>query len=136
MSFGWEFYFDLAGELAKIQPSNPGLSEACYRSSISRSYYAVFNLAKKWLILRGEIIPAEKTHQYVRDQFRESCRRVEKKIGDDLRRLWSERKDADYEEDVTVDKNRADTAYELSKRLLPLIQKGLSDQIAAKKTQP
>jgi len=134
MSFDWKYYLDLASELIKFE--NPSLREACDRTSVSRSYYAVFGIAKKWLIEKGESIPFEDSHKFVREKFIASPKRVEKRIGGDLGKLWLERKDADYEESPCFDNSRARTFHLMASRVLPLVQKGLEDVLAAKKSQP
>lgn len=133
MSFDWKYYLDLAGEL--IQFNKPNLTEACNRTSISRSYYAVFGIAKKLLAEKGEIIPSENVHQFVREKFNGSPKSVEKRIGGNLGKLWLERKEADYEESATIDKKRAETSQLMASRVLPLVQKGLEDVLSAKKSQ-
>lgn len=120
MSFDWKLYIDLADELISQQRST-NLHEAYYRTAISRSYYSVFCIARNLLVKKGVTIQPVDTHRFVRKEFKNSPKRVEKKLGEDLGRLWKDRKDSDYEEGVSIDKNRADTAYKLAKKTLNLL---------------
>ena len=117
MSFDWELYVQLSGELISYQRT-PTLQEAYLRSAISRSYYGVFCIARNLLISKGATIPRTDTHKFIRTKYQRSPHRTEKEIGDGLRRLWRERKDADYEDRATVDIKRARTAHQLAIRVL------------------
>jgi uncharacterized protein (UPF0332 family) len=117
MSFDWRAYVELAGELlAHPQASIP--QEACLRSAISRAYYGVFCIARNFIISRGTIIPRVDTHKFVRETYFNSSIKAERKIGKDLRDLWHERKEADYENNARFDLKRAMTAYQLASRVL------------------
>lgn len=115
MSFDWRLYLQLADELITYQRT-ANLQEAYYRSAISRSYYGVFCIARNFLVSKGVIIPRKRTHTFVREKYQYSQNRVEKKIGDNLGRLWRRRKEADYEDKVKVDIHRTQAAYQLSFR--------------------
>ena len=52
MNFNWEDYLKLAHHL--VDENNNYLEESSYRTSISRAYYSVFNMAKHHLIDSGE----------------------------------------------------------------------------------
>ena len=117
MSFDWKSYIQLAGELINHQRT-PSLQKAYFRSAISRSYYGVFCIARNFLISKGTTIPKVDTHKFTRENYQNSRNRIEKKIAKDLRRLWRERKDADYEDGAIVDIKRAQTAYQLANRIL------------------
>jgi len=116
MTFDWRLYLQLADELINYQRT-ASLQEAYYRSAVSRSYYGVFCIARNFLISsKGITIPKTDTHKFVREEYKESTNREEKKIGKDLGRLWKERKAADYEDKVKVDTYRTQVAYQLSFR--------------------
>lgn len=117
MSFDWKLYVQLADELINHQRTQ-GLQEAYLRSAISRSYYGVFCIARNFLVSRGTTIPTANTHKFVRDKYRKSPNKAEKKIGKDLFSLWLDRKEADYEDGATIDINRARTAHQLAIRIL------------------
>jgi len=117
MSFVWTSYLQLADELIKHQ--NPAIPQEAYlRSAISRSYYGVFCIARNFLIRNGVSIPRVSTHKFVRDAYLNSRHKAERKIGRDLRDLWQERKDADYEDKAAFDVKRATNAYQLAGRIL------------------
>ena len=112
MSFDWGLYIQLADELINQQRTQT-LQEAYLRSSISRSYYGVFCIARNFLSKRVTI-PRFNTHKFVIKQYRNSPDKTEKKIGKDLSSLCRERKSADYKDTDTVNINMARTAYQLS----------------------
>lgn len=113
MTFDWKSYVQLADELINY-PRIVSIEEAYLRTSISRSYYGVFCIARNILIRRNVNIPFADTHKFVRLKYQNSPDKVEKKIGDSLKRLWKDRKNADYDDKAHVDKKRAETAYLLS----------------------
>lgn len=117
MSFDWESYIQLADKLIFSQ-EKADLQEAYLRSAMSRCYYGVFCIARDHLIAENVPIPRIDTHKFVRESYQRSSSNVERKIGDDLRRLWATRKDADYDGEVNIDFKRAKTALDLSKRTL------------------
>jgi uncharacterized protein (UPF0332 family) len=117
MSFDWRAYVELAGELL-AHPQSAIPQEAYLRSAISRAYYGVFGIARNFIVSRGIIIPRIDTHKFVRETYFNSSNKEERKIGKDLRDLWHERKEADYENSATFDIKRAMTAYQLATRIL------------------
>lgn len=117
MSFNWELYIQLAESLVSYQ-QDPNLQEAYLRSAMSRCYYGIFCIARNHLIAKNVPIPRIDTHKSVRECYQRLSSNVEKKIAKDLRRLWMARKDADYEDEASIDLKRAETALALSKRTL------------------
>lgn len=118
MSFDWHLYVTLADELlgtTKIE----GMEEAYFRSSISRSYYGAFCIARN---KKGfQVYEKGNVHRKVIDEYKNASSKNEKKIGrnlDELRRL---RNHADYKEDHKIDKNIADRAINLAKDVLSQI---------------
>ncbi len=87
---------------------------------LSRSYYGAYCLARDLLISKGFDIPRIDAHRAVREAFQQGSNRVIKKVGEDLRRLWGERKNADYDAPQSFDKVRPEKALKLAKRLLAL----------------
>lgn len=122
MSFNWRLYIQLANELINYKKGS-FIQEAYLRSAISRSYYSVFCIARNLLINKGTTIPMCDTHKFARKEYQNSTNRIEKKVAKGLSRLWKDRKDADYEDNVIIDKNRATTSYQLSLRLLGKLNK-------------
>ena len=117
MSFSWESYIQLGDELVSSKQESD-LQEACLRSAISRCYYGIFCIARNHLIAKDVPIPRIDTHRFVRESYQRLPRNVEKKIAKNLRRLWNERKVADYENQADIDIQRAKAALDLSKRTL------------------
>ena len=117
MNFNWKLYIDLADKLISYQ-GKVHLREAYLRSAMSRCYYGIFCIARNHLIAKNIPISRVNTHKFVREKYQRSTRNIEKKIAKNLRRLWKERKDADYEDEANIDFQRAKTALELSNRTL------------------
>jgi len=113
MGFDWKLYIQLADELITYQRT-ASFQEAYLRTAISRSYYGVFCIARNFLTTKGIPIPKIDTHKFVREQYLSSQDKIERKIGNSLNRLWRRRKDADYEDETTIDINRAKTAYQMA----------------------
>ena len=63
------------------------------------------------------------THKFIRKEYQNSTNKIEKNVAKDLSRLWKDRKDADYEDSIIINKNRAITSYQLSRRLLDKLNK-------------
>jgi len=117
MSFDWQSYISLAEELLELS-QRERLEEACFRSAISRSYYGVFCIARNFLKKKGISISPIDTHKFVREQYMNSSIVIEQKIGENLKRLFGERKVSDYEDTADIDIKRAETAIKLAKRVL------------------
>ncbi len=103
MSFDWETYLSLAGDLSKNAGAAP-MRESRLRTSISRSYYAAFKTAHNHLRdkendrnLRSHS-PAS-IHKYVRQCYVDGTIMEKKQIGYKLQGLKTERGNADYEDD-------------------------------------
>jgi len=117
MSFDWSLYIQLADELMNHQ-RNPILREAYLRSAISRSYYGIYCISRNLLIKRGvKIDKTRSAHTQVREEYIYSKNKLERKIGNNLSRLWDFRKDADYEDPI-VGVNDAQLAYKLANKAL------------------
>lgn len=113
MCFDWNLYVQLADELINHHKT-ASLQEAYLRTSISRSYYGVFCIARNFLISKGIYMQKTDTHKFVSDQYVDSNNRIEKKIGQDLNRLRRRRRNADYEDRATINLNEANTAYSMA----------------------
>ena len=97
MSFDWSSFADLAEELIEHRHQSRA-AQACVRTSISRSYYAVFGQAKSLLEGRGHSPGTENTHEWVRRFYGRSSRRDERQVAAHLGRLRDLRRRADYED--------------------------------------
>lgn len=117
MSFDWTLYIGLAQKLSN-NCCYSDLREAYLRSSLSRSYYGSFGFSRNYLVQQGINIPLIDTHKFVRERYINSKDKIEQKIGYDLKRLWKERLDADYENNASINPKRAETAYYLSLRII------------------
>lgn len=125
MSFDWSDYLTLAKELEE-QCLAGACVDAKRRSSISRAYYSVFCLARRYLTVREHLttIPEDGTaHEVVENEIRLRSTRV----AEDLHRLRIARNRADYDDDLeglsgvcTKSLSRAETvAHFLKLRLGP-----------------
>jgi len=102
MSFDWIEYLGLARELAG-QTTAPPTQEAKLRSAISRAYYAAFCKARNHLRDKQGVLipPTGEAHKIVWRQFKNSPNKSRKRIGENLRRLLNDRRQADYEDIVS-----------------------------------
>jgi uncharacterized protein (UPF0332 family) len=117
MSFDWQSYISLAEELLELSQKGR-LEEACLRSATSRSYYGVFCIARNFLKKNGISIPPIDTHKFVRERYMKSSNVIKRKIGEDLKRLWRQRKESDYEDIANINITGVRTAINLAKRVL------------------
>jgi uncharacterized protein (UPF0332 family) len=122
--FDWNQYLLLAEKLFYLRKNEEflGLKDACLRSAISRAYYAVFCVARNYLIdKKGIEIPKQDTHKFVREIFIESAIREEKIVGESIKQLWGKRKMADYEGSLTVTEGETEFCLKKAKDTLSLI---------------
>jgi uncharacterized protein (UPF0332 family) len=95
MSFDWNDYYTLAEDL------RTSTLESCLRSSISRIYYSVYCQARNHLRDTGVNIPnTESIHRWVWNYYRQQSGRTFTGIGNNGDRLHSNRKRADYDDDI------------------------------------
>ncbi|HXF49100.1 MAG TPA: hypothetical protein VNL73_06715 [Verrucomicrobiae bacterium] len=113
MAFDWALYVKLADELIKYQRTT-SYSEAYLRTSISRSYYGVFCIARNFLVTAGTTIPRANTHKSVREEYLSSSDRPKQIIGKNLGRLWRKRKNADYENIAFINIDEAKLAHAMA----------------------
>lgn len=132
MSFDWCELLNLAIEL-----KDRGSNEADLRSSISRAYYASFctsrnylrdkqydpYLKSTWLLMKNGI----GVHSYVIKKFKEGYDPDWQDIGDNLERLFDNRKKADYNDlihtKVTEIEKLAQFSIELAEDITQTINK-------------
>ena len=91
-----EGYLNLAHQLYNGSTTLPVPDESKYRSSVSRAYYGVFNLASEFLASRGVHIPSHNAHQAIIDAFEGSKELSWQEIGHEIRALRDRRVSADY----------------------------------------
>lgn len=110
MSFNWREYIKLAEDLIKNQ------TEASLRSSISRSYYGAFCIARN---KKGYKEYKEKNiHWEVINGYKNSNKENEQKIGILLDALRKDRNKADYNEHENINVKIAQRSLEKSKKIL------------------
>lgn len=110
MSFDWEEYVYLAEELLNRK------EEASLRSSISRSYYGAFCLARNRKGYKN--YTGTDIHWKVINEYKNSSDRNEQNIGRILDKLRKSRNDADYNEDRPINKGFAERMVYLAKGIL------------------
>jgi uncharacterized protein (UPF0332 family) len=112
MSFNWIDLLDVAADLLKKS------GEKYFRSSINRSYYAVFGKTRQ-IIEIGEkkIFQPRNVHKQVIDYLKMNNDNLYRRIGYDLDRLRRERVKADYRGDITITKSIALKTYKWAEKL-------------------
>ncbi len=113
MNFDWEEYFKLAEELAK------GQTEAKARSSISRAYYAIFNIAKQIIEEKDPFIkvPTINVHGWLISYLKSPRDRFSYQLSQDIRILRDSRNDADYDSSP-ISFKKANQSLELARSMI------------------
>ncbi|MCI0641533.1 MAG: hypothetical protein L0Y72_12820 [Gemmataceae bacterium] len=116
MAFDWMQFLELAHHLKTKAQTDSANKEACYRSAVSRAYYAAFGYAHKfartWLGFRGKSRPEEKSQEHgaLRAFLKNKKRR---RVSEKLEFLRSWRNLADYVEEAMADwQKESETALE------------------------
>jgi uncharacterized protein (UPF0332 family) len=113
--FDWDGFLALAEELA-ARPQD----EAARRSAISRAYYATFHAGREYLLRAG--IPVHRGH-FAHLQVKDELRKRSEKIADEVERLQSWRKEADYDDPCTFDiEVQAVITVDLARRTIETIR--------------
>lgn len=123
MHFDWDEYLNLAKELSKTN------SDACYRSSISRAYYAAYCRAASFVreprhggfLQTLPPLPPRRTAPWgVHEQVWMKLKKVYKgySIGDEGLTLKAARTNADYEANTRIDLSKVEIAIQTSERLI------------------
>ena len=114
-------FINVAAELAY------GSTEAHWRSSISRAYYAVFHKAKDALSDKSVYVPRNKnSHKYIQEWLQRQNNRLLTKLGSDLSNLHSDRCRSDYDFNVDpINKNDAMLKLVMARALINDIEKSL-----------
>lgn len=123
--FDWNQYLLLAEKLFYLRENEEfnGLKEACLRSALSRAYYAVFCIARNYLIDKNGVrIPKEDTHKFVHMRYVNSLTKEEKKVGENLKQLWKKRKKADYDDPSIIWDDDVDFSLRIARDTLSLIR--------------
>ncbi len=116
MRFSCKCYLQLAEELISCCKSPDLSTEAYFRSSISRSYYGLFLIARQVMESEGSIrSTGSGAHQQVQDHFLYSDDNNYRLVGtvlQDLRRL---RNNADYNLNCIFTRRQAELAHQRAK---------------------
>lgn len=113
--------FEIAQE--RIKSAEILLKEGLYRDSISRSYYALFEIIRALLATKGQVT---KTHAGLIMQFGQyyiKTKIIPKKYAAWLSELAEERQLADYERLIEFNKTRAEKALKEVKKFIKLAKK-------------
>lgn len=122
MSFDWIDYLKIAKELLE-DADNTQIQEAYYRSSISRTYYAVFSILRIKADLE-KYMPSSNIHMKVIDYYKNSNISNEKQIGDLLDKLRTLRNTADYNRNKNINKEYAERAILKANEILKMLEEG------------
>ncbi len=101
--FNWEEYFNLAKELSG-DSSKRANNDSKLRSSVSRSYFAVFCIVRNHLRDKGKILapdsrfPNYYPHWFVIEKLVKNSDKSKRRIGHNLKRLRNNRNLTDYED--------------------------------------
>ncbi|HHV54427.1 MAG TPA: hypothetical protein GXX55_03115 [Firmicutes bacterium] len=119
MLFNWQNFLNLSVQLAS------GVSEAEWRSAISRAYYAVYHISRRFACSQAYSEPAHGRHQALIKWFKCCAEREYKVLGMGIERLYVKRLIADYNDKQAVAKKDAEAAINEAKLLLARLR-GLS----------
>ncbi len=129
-SFNWMKYLDLAEYMSDNAERFPD-SEACYRASVSRAYYAALGMVCSYIYSTGGSKEAFKTdtHRKVREHLKKSGDKLKRKIANQLEIFHHSRIQADYhdrlfEKPVNKAKKSIAQAKQIMQELLELSQSG------------
>lgn len=118
--FDWKGYLDLANKLIK-QDINVLINEACWRSAVSRAYYACFHKARTFAYSQGFQPPPKqklwKEHKEIPHFLIKQVNSNLKKVGVDLKRLSKNRRDCDYEPLVKNIKSLAESSVMIASKI-------------------
>lgn len=123
MSFSWEDFAVLAGELLEASDRSQ-VPQAAIRTSLGRSYYALFGVARDLLRERGCSIRRESEHAGVRRALSESSDEIERHVGAALVELFRWRATADYNAapGVPLTRELAEHACSVSRSAIEALQ--------------
>lgn len=108
MPFNWDHFLDFSKELFQQIHSR---EEAAWRSSISRSYYAIFHRAKAYAdsrMYKFDSAAGMGRHKHLIEWYKSQEDATLKSIGDTLSRLQQRRVSADYSPFPPTKKKKAE----------------------------
>lgn len=118
-SFPWKDYLTLAQKLMEDG------GEPSYRSSVSRAYYCVFNLAKR----KAGVVERDEAHKKVIEKLKKSPLKSLRTAGGILDGLRKTRNDADYEASVLFTRRHAEDALSAASNLISSLNSADSDYV-------
>ena len=125
MSFNWNDYLDLAKSLQKATSNKIKIKEACYRTAVSRAYYAVYHIALDfaeenlgYLKFIGK--NAGKNHRKLGIYYKKCTENEYKNLGSILVRMHGYRINCDYYNPANV-KSMMDNAILDADNILEII---------------
>lgn len=118
MAFDWTKYLNLAEELVKTD------AEENHRSAISRAYYAAYNLSEGFLETcspgRYQRSKGVSSHRVAILELHKRPEREIKKASQKLGQIFADRKNADYEESISIYKPTAEMSISRAKKILEI----------------
>jgi len=99
MSFDWRHYLTLAEQMQAHAGEYPN-DEACYRTVVSRAYYAVYCLVRNYIANVDSRTFYSDDHQAIQSYLLRHPHRPRKRLGNQLRLLRQHRNKADYDNEI------------------------------------
>ena len=117
MSFDWSKYLNRAEYMMASSNTFPD-EEACYRSVISRAYYAVYCSTRNLIEQTDSFSASGNVHQELQSYLINHPHKPRKKIGNQLKQLHKHRIKADYHDDLDeMAINKASRAIAQAKKI-------------------
>lgn len=124
MTFQWDKYLDLACYLSKQTDCIPD-DEACYRTSVSRAYYAALGVVHIYLQNVDGISPFKTdTHRKIREYLLNSHNKTRRLIANQLKVFHQNRIEVDYHNSLKEKPvNSASKSIALSRKIIQEVRK-------------
>ena len=117
MSFNWLNYLTLAEHLMDHVTSLPD-EEACYRSIVSRAYYAVYCQIRNYVQDTDGTIFSHNPHSELQNYLQKHPHCLRKSIGNRLEMLRDHRNQADYDNQLQGSiRRKAGLALKLARKI-------------------
>src|SRR4029450_10002013 len=115
-------FLDVADTLAQ------GLTEAEWRSAISRAYYAAFHVGRIYLQTLGFVVPrGEQAHGFVWLRLSNSGHVEVRRVGATLSDLRKQRNFADYDDERFLSNKLAGDVAELAAEIIEILDSALEE---------
>lgn len=113
-----------------------GSTEAEWRTSVSRAYYAAFHTASELMRALGFVVPkADRAHAYAWLRL-SNCKNLDvSKAGRNLNELRSRRNEADYDARATIAEASAEHAVKLADAAIDILDSASNDPIRSQITE-